>query len=143
MFGKHKPPPLKSLLAAGTAVHGDVHFEDGLRIDGEVHGCVLDSASKPSVVVIGDGAVVNGEVTAEHVIINGQVNGPVTARRLIELQPKAVVHGDVHYQAIELHLGAKVSGRLCPIADAAGASSMPLTPTEASEPAPAEGDSNH
>ena len=133
MFGKHKAPPLKSLLAAGTVIRGDVHFEDGLRIDGEVHGSVLDSAAKPSVVVIGDGARVNGEVCAEHIIVNGEVNGPVIARRLIELQPKAVVRGDVSYRAIELHLGAQVTGLLCPIADGVSVESKPMTATEASD----------
>lgn len=134
MFGKDKPPPLKSLIAAGTAVLGDVEFEDGLRVDGEVRGQVHGRAGKPSVLVIGEGAQLTGEVSAEHVIINGQVNGPVTAQRLLELQPKAVVQGDVNYKSIELHLGAMVTGRLCPIPQAgapgADAAQKPLPPQQ-------------
>lgn len=137
MFGKDKPPPLKSLVAPGTVIRGDVMFEDGLRVDGEVHGQIMGRNSKPSVLVVGDGAQVNGEVSAEHVIINGRVQGPVTAHRLLELQPKAVIIGDVSYKAIELHLGAQVTGRLCPLVDgepgpALDDADKPLTTTSSS-----------
>jgi cytoskeletal protein CcmA (bactofilin family) len=118
MFGKEKMPPLKSLIATGTRLQGDVCFEDGLRIDGEVKGNIIGSQDKPSVLVIGESAHVTGEISAAHVIVNGHVDGPVTAHRLLELQPKAVVTGDVNYKAIELHLGARVTGRLCPTPDA-------------------------
>ena len=33
MFGKKKQPPIKSLIAVGTCIEGDVRFSDGLRID--------------------------------------------------------------------------------------------------------------
>lgn len=133
MFGKTKTPPLKSLIAKGTVICGDISFEDGLRVDGEVHGNVQGVAGQATVLVIGEGARVSGEVVAEHVIVNGEINGPVTAQRLIELQPKAVVHGDVHYRGIELHLGAMVTGRLCPIPEMPPASPMPMTALEASD----------
>ena len=126
MFGKEKMPPLKSLVATGTRVQGDVWFEDGLRIDGEVVGNIEGCKDKPSVLVIGEQAKVHGNISASHVIVNGQVDGLVTAHRLLELQPKAVVMGDVNYKAVELHLGAMVTGRLCPIPDA-GEEKPPLT----------------
>lgn len=137
MFGKDKPPPLKSLVAPGTVIRGDLMFEDGLRVDGEVHGQIIGRSSKPSVLVVGDGAQISGELSAEHVIINGRVQGPVTAHRLLELQPKAVIIGDVSYKAIELHLGAQVTGRLCPLADGEPGPALddgdkPLTTTSSS-----------
>ena len=36
----------------------------------------------------------------------------------VELQPKAVVHGDVEYRKIEIHLGAVLAGRLLHAAEA-------------------------
>jgi len=117
MFKSDKTPPLKSLVAPGTQVQGDVWFEEGLRVDGIVRGNVQANSDKPSVSVVGAGAVNVGEVLVDHIIVNGKIEGPVTARRLAELQPNAVIHGDVNYKNIELHLGAMVTGRLCPIAD--------------------------
>ena len=40
MFSRNKQPAIKSLIAQGTRIEGDVHFVDGLRIDGEVRGDV-------------------------------------------------------------------------------------------------------
>ncbi|MBP9905724.1 MAG: polymer-forming cytoskeletal protein [Rhodoferax sp.] len=115
MFNKKKPPPIKSLLAHGCQLTGNFNFADGLRLDGEMHGDLLGQADKPSILVISETAHVTGQVQADHVIINGQVDGPVLARSLLELQPKARVTGDVTYKILEMHQGALVAGRLCPL----------------------------
>ena len=53
---------------------------------------------------------------ADHVIVNGEVVGPVHAAELLELQPKAKISGNVHYKALEMHQGAVISGQMCPTA---------------------------
>jgi cytoskeletal protein CcmA (bactofilin family) len=58
---------------------------------------------------------VTGEVRADHIIINGNVSGPVHAASLLELQPKARIHGDVHYAALEMHQGALIDGQMRPL----------------------------
>jgi cytoskeletal protein CcmA (bactofilin family) len=55
------------------------------------------------------------------VIINGKVDGPVFARLLLELQPKARITGDVTYKLLEMHQGAIVAGKLCPLVGEVGA----------------------
>lgn len=114
MFNKNKQPAIKSLLAQGCQIEGNFSFADGLRVDGDVRGNVIGLAQTPSILVISDTATVKGEVQADHIIINGTVNGPVHARVMLELQPKARVNGDVIYTALEMHQGALVDGRLCP-----------------------------
>jgi len=86
-----------------------------LRLDGELIGNVLGQLDKPSILVISETAHVTGEIQADHVIINGQVTGPVHARVMLELQPKAQITGDVTYKLLEMHQGAIVAGKLCPI----------------------------
>ena len=114
MFGKKNPPPIKSLIAEGTLVEGDLQFAEGLRLDGQVRGKVLASVDGPSILVISEHAVVEGSVAADHIIVNGRINGPVLARQMLELQPKARITGDVTYQNLEMHLGAIVHGTLIP-----------------------------
>ncbi|MCY7317485.1 MAG: polymer-forming cytoskeletal protein, partial [Ramlibacter sp.] len=58
---------------------------------------------------------VQGAIDADHVIINGTVNGPVNARELLELQPRARIEGDITYKALEMHQGAVISGTLKPL----------------------------
>ncbi|HVZ43980.1 MAG TPA: polymer-forming cytoskeletal protein [Ramlibacter sp.] len=115
MFGKKAQPPIKSLIAQGTRIDGDLKFNEGLRIDGEVFGDIRATSDAPSMLVISELAVVQGEIHADHVIVNGTVRGPVIARELLELQPKARVEGDVSYMALEMHQGAVISGQLKPL----------------------------
>jgi len=111
---KAKQPPIKSLIAQGTRIQGDLLFAEGLRIDGEVVGNVraVDGAS---LLIVSEVASVQGSIEADHVIINGSVRGPVHARELLELQPKAHIEGDVSYKALEMHQGATISGQLKPM----------------------------
>ena len=116
MFGKKAQPPIKSLIAQGTRIEGNMKFTEGLRIDGEVYGDIQASPEENgSLLVISEASVVQGAVTADHVIINGTVRGPVHARELLELQPKARIEGDVSYVALEMHQGATISGQLKPL----------------------------
>jgi cytoskeletal protein CcmA (bactofilin family) len=113
-LGKKKPPPIRSLIGEGVMVKGDIRFEEGLRIDGEVHGDV-EAADGRSILVVSEKARVHGKVRASHVIINGEVCGPVHSDELLELQPKARIEGDVRYQTLEMHQGAQVEGLLKPL----------------------------
>jgi len=116
MFNKKKQPPIKSLIAQGTRIDGNVIFHDGLRVDGEVVGDIRANEEKTSILVISEVASVCGQIHADHVIINGTVKGPVHALELLELQPKARIEGDVSYRALEMHQGATISGQLKPMA---------------------------
>lgn len=115
MFGKKKQPPIKSLIAQGTRIDGNLTFQDGLRVDGEVVGNIRASDAQPSILVVSESATVTGQIHADHVIINGTVRGPVLAVELLELQPKARIEGDVSYRALEMHQGATITGQLRPL----------------------------
>lgn len=118
MFNKKKQPPIKSLIAEGTQIVGNLIFTDGLRIDGDLTGNVSGNEKVASILVISESAHVLGEVSADHVIVNGSVKGPVRARMMLELQPKARIEGDVHYAALEMHQGARITGQMRPLGDA-------------------------
>ena len=115
MFNKKKQPPIKSLIAEGSQISGDIRFTDGMRIDGEVSGNIRASDDHASILVISDSAKVTGEVVADHIIINGVVIGPVHASQMLELQPKARIEGNVQYAALEMHQGALITGQLQPL----------------------------
>ena len=115
MFSKKKQPPIKSLIAEGSRIAGNISFADGLRIDGEVSGNIHADESQPSLLVISESARVTGSVMADHIIINGFVRGPVHAQHMLELQPKARIEGDVQYTALEMHQGALITGQLRPL----------------------------
>lgn len=115
MFSKKKQPPIKSLIAEGSVITGNIRFTDGLRVDGTVVGNIEAAQDASSILVISEIAHITGDVVADHIIVNGSIKGPVHARRMLELQPKARVEGDIHYSALEMHQGALITGLLSPI----------------------------
>jgi len=118
MFGKNNQPPIKSLIATGTRIEGHLSFQEGLRVEGEVVGDIRASDEQSSILVVSESALVVGQIHADHVIINGTVNGPVFAFELLELQPKARIEGDVSYKALQMHQGATICGQLKPMTTA-------------------------
>jgi cytoskeletal protein CcmA (bactofilin family) len=115
MFFRKKQPPIRSLIGEGSVIKGELHFRDGLRIDGHVEGDVIAEGDGDNLLVISENAKVTGRVQAGHVIINGTVEGPVRTSALLELHPKARIKGDVAYQALEMHQGALIDGELRPL----------------------------
>jgi cytoskeletal protein CcmA (bactofilin family) len=111
---KNSPPQkrIDSLIGAGTVVDGNISFSGGLRIDGQVRGNVTAANGDPCTLVVSEHARVDGEIRVSHVVINGTVNGPVTADDYLELQANARIMGDVSYRQIEMRVGAVVQGRL-------------------------------
>jgi cytoskeletal protein CcmA (bactofilin family) len=97
-----------SVLDAQLTVRGDIETEGTLRVDGRLDG----SIRRADVVVVGEGATVVGDISAREVIVGGSVQGNVTATTRIELQPSAVVTGDIDAGAIMIQEGCVVQGRL-------------------------------
>lgn len=131
MFNKRKQPPIRSLIAHGCEICGNYRFTDGLRIDGALVGDIRASDDSPSILVVSESASVTGAIHADHVIINGHVRGPVHAYRILELQPKARIEGDVYYRALEMHQGATIAGQMRP---ASGEGEKPTLKLAANNP---------
>jgi cytoskeletal protein CcmA (bactofilin family) len=112
MLGRKNKGTIDSLIGISTRIEGNVRFQGGLRIDGQVKGNVIAEGEEPCMLVISEHAKVEGEVRAAHVVVNGEIVGPVYSSELLELQPRARITGDVNYKALEMHGGALVAGKL-------------------------------
>lgn len=100
-----------TLIASHTEVIGDIKFDDQLFVSGKVNGNVLADHEKATVIVSDDGCV-SGEVRVPNIIVNGLVEGDVFASGKVELAANAKVRGNLHYNLMEMHLGAMVEGQL-------------------------------
>jgi cytoskeletal protein CcmA (bactofilin family) len=112
MFGKTNKSTIDSLIGMTTTIDGNLQFKGGLRIDGKINGNVIADPGEASMLVISEHAKIEGEVRVAHLVVNGEIVGPVYSSELLELQPKARITGDVHYKALEMHGGALVTGKL-------------------------------
>jgi cytoskeletal protein CcmA (bactofilin family) len=81
-------------------------------VDGVVRGNISALPDQPGTLVVSSDARIDGEVQAAHIVVNGEINGPVHATETLELQPGSKVKGDVYYKTIEIQQGAVVEGRL-------------------------------
>jgi cytoskeletal protein CcmA (bactofilin family) len=95
-----------TLLGKGSEFEGKLSFEGQVRIDGKYSGQI----STRDVLVIGEGARVNAEISAGTVIINGQVEGNIKASGLVELHPPAKVKGSIETPALSMDKGVIFEG---------------------------------
>ena len=101
-----------TLISRDTEVVGDIHFCGNLDIEGQVKGNIVSQSGKDAVVRVVDKGLVEGDIRAPSIVINGGVIGDVHATRHLELAPKARVQGDVFYTLVEMAIGSEVNGRL-------------------------------
>lgn len=118
MFGSNKSNRdghlvVDALIGAQVVIRGDVEFSGGLYVEGTILGKVIaqDGASNATLTVAEHGAI-EGEIRAQVVVISGRLDGDVHATERVELTPSARVTGNIHYQVVEMHAGAQLTGRL-------------------------------
>jgi cytoskeletal protein CcmA (bactofilin family) len=102
---------IDSLIGKETRIEGDVYFTGGLRIDGEIRGQVI-AESSPATLMLSEHGRITGQVNVSHLIVNGNITGPVRASEFLEMQPSARITGDVEYAMIEIQQGAVIEGRM-------------------------------
>jgi cytoskeletal protein CcmA (bactofilin family) len=103
---------IDTIIGQQTRIEGDLHFDGGLHIDGRISGNVIAEGDSGSVLTVSEHGNIEGNVQVPNVILNGTVTGNVHSGERIELAAKARVNGDVHYNLIEMAMGAEVNGSL-------------------------------
>ena len=101
-----------TLISRATKVVGDLYFTGELQLEGKVTGNIIAENEKDAKLVIADTGVVEGEVRAPVVIVNGKVQGNIYSTKHLELAAKGNVIGTVHYHSIEMVKGAQVNGSM-------------------------------
>ncbi len=123
-----------TLVSRDTEIVGDIKFSGNLDIEGTVRGNIVAVAGKDAMVRVVDKGLVEGEIRAPSVIINGTISGDVYSTKHLELASKARVTGNVHYTLVEMAIGAEVNGSLTHTSDAAKpAKEAPQKPAESGD----------
>ncbi|WP_417475868.1 bactofilin family protein [Maricaulis sp.] len=93
-----------SILSGDLVLTGSIVSEGEVQLDGSVDGDIRAGS-----LIIGEDAVVNGEVYAETVVIRGKVSGSVRARQ-VQLAATARIEGDIVHAALSVESGAFFDG---------------------------------
>ena len=119
-------------LERGTRLEGRLDSPGTLRIDSQVKGAITSE----STIILGEEGRVEGELTANVVIIEGRVDGIIRARSKVDIQSKAIVAGDIQSPTLMIEPGAIFDGR-CHIPAAKDASQPIVIPIRSAAPAKA------
>jgi cytoskeletal protein CcmA (bactofilin family) len=124
---ERRSPPA-TLLDASVEFTGTIRCRESIRIDGHCEGELHCERS----VIVGEPAVLRMAISADSVVVAGQVHGDITASRKITLEPSARVTGNLRTPGIVIQEGAQLEGRIM-IGDEA-----PAAQAARSEPAQAQ-----
>jgi cytoskeletal protein CcmA (bactofilin family) len=95
-----------TLLGPGTAFEGLLTFRGGARVDGELAGEVKAEGT----LVLGPTARVRAKVEVDELILAGHLEGEVTARRRVAIEPGARLVGSITAPLLRIEDGAFVEG---------------------------------
>jgi cytoskeletal protein CcmA (bactofilin family) len=123
-----------TLITAKAEILGDIRIAEALQIEGAVKGNILADPDSSAEVTIGVKGIVEGEIRAPNVVINGEVKGDVYSSDHITLNKNALVTGDVHYVMMEMVMGAKVNGKLLHLPSEKGKKPKKDLPAKAPSP---------
>lgn len=90
-------------------IQGEVKFEGTLHIEGQVKGNI---SSDQGLLTLSRSSCVEGDICVASIRINGIVKGNVYCSKHLLLSEKAIITGNVYYNAIEMAKGAEVNGNL-------------------------------
>ena len=114
MAGSSTLRGIDTLIARGCHIEGELTFSGGLRIDGQVSGDIRSDLAGQGYLVLSRTGRICGDISAGHVVIDGQVTGDLHISGRVELLSRARIIGHIHYASLSMQPGATVTGQLCP-----------------------------
>ena len=120
-----------TVIPAGLSVEGELSCGESLEVAGRIRGPV----DVGGLCHLHSNAWVVGEITTGDAVIEGEVEGPLTARGQVELRPSARVRGDIEADSVALADGCYFEGHIHMVG---GPGSSPRPSTRNAHPAPAD-----
>mgnify|MGYP000555744241 CR=1 FL=1 len=95
-----------TIIGKDTTIKGEFQFDGPARILGTLEGTI---ASKGTLEV-GEGGKCRATIIADRLVIDGRVDGDVTARTALQLNSKGNLHGDLVAASLTIAEGATLVG---------------------------------
>ena len=97
----------KYTLGEGSEFEGKLKFEGTVRIDGRFKGEIHSTGT----LIIGESAVVKGDIDVGSCVIVGKLDGNVTAKSKLELHAPAIVSGNIMAPILVIQEGVTFDGK--------------------------------
>lgn len=102
-----------SRISSGTVIKGDISSPNDIRIDGSFEGKINSKGR----VVVGDRAVISGDIICDNVDFWGRMTGSLYVKDTLSLKEGCKVNGDLHIKRLVVELGAQFNGNCRMLAD--------------------------
>jgi cytoskeletal protein CcmA (bactofilin family) len=94
-------------LERGVKLEGKLETTGTFRVDASMKGTLVSSET----LILGEHAQMEGDIEGHLVIVAGQFDGTIHASSKVELQPTAVVSGDIYTPCLIIEPGGMFDGR--------------------------------
>ena len=118
---RQEPAEWTGFLEQGVKVEGKLESTGTFRIDSAMKGTLVSDDT----LVLGEHAVIEGQIHGNRVVIAGRFEGKIQAKGRVEIQPNAIVTGEVHTPCLVIEPGAVFDGHCHMLAPAEAA--KPIT----------------
>lgn len=99
---------IHTILGVGASFAGKLTFQGAVRIDGDFSGEIITD----DLLIVGDEAKVNAQISVGTLIVYGEVNGNVTAAIEVQLMATSRLTGDVTCPSLTVAQGALLNGAI-------------------------------
>jgi len=125
----------KNILNSDVEIKGNVKFSGELIFDGKLDGEIHTDG----VLNLGDGAVINGNISAQSVVVRGKVNGNINAKEKIDIKSRAELFGDLRATKLVIEEGVTYVGKTEVNPNKVSPTTPPVRPADAPKiPEPAK-----
>lgn len=101
-----------TLVGADATVTGNLVFDRGCHVGGNVKGDVSALGNKKSELTVAQTGRIEGNAKAARMLIQGAVVGDLCCSGTVTLSSTARIEGSIEYGQIEIEKGAVVKGQL-------------------------------
>lgn len=95
-----------SRISAGTVIKGEIQSPYDLRIDGTFEGKIQTKGR----VVIGESAIIKGNIICENIDLWGVVEGDLFVKDTLALKEGCKMNGNINISRLAVELGATFNG---------------------------------
>ena len=97
-----------NILSEKTVLHGDISFSDITRIYGKITGNI--QCEKSTTLILCDSSFIEGNISADIVIVDGYVHGNIESKTMVTLKGNAKVIGNISSPKVKIDHGAFLEG---------------------------------
>jgi len=123
-----KMPVQHSIISPDLKIKGDLVSSGDIKVEGSVEGSISCRT-----LTLGDNPVLNCNVTADTVRVNGEFSGQVKATKVV-LTSTARFNGDIYQETLEVEDGASIQGYIGQLKAAPGREPAKISAVPSGQP---------